>query len=220
MRAAAEGRRPPDLVWYASYGSNLSAARFRCYIEGGIPPGTMRPSRGARDRTPPRDDRPLDLPHRLYFAGHSKTWNGSPCFIDTVESPATPTHARAYLITWEQFEDVVAQENGRSTSPIDLELGDLAAGSSIHLGPGRYENMICFDSLDEVSTVTFTSPWTMSEAAQPGAPSSSYLKMMITGLRESHAMSDDDLVAYLGSAPGCYEELAASALAPDDESEG
>jgi hypothetical protein len=44
--------------------------------------------------------------------------------------------------------------------------------------------------------------------------------MMVTGLRESHAMSDDDIVAYLGSAPGCSEELAASSLAPADESEG
>jgi hypothetical protein len=219
MSAEAEGRRAPDMVWYASYGSNLCAARFRCYIEGEIPPGTTLPCRGARDKTEPRDRRALDIPHRLYFAGHSKAWNGSPCFIDTVESPATPTHARAYLITWEQFEDVVAQENGRSTSPIDLELGDLAAGFSIRLGRGRYENMLCLGSLDEIPVVTFTSPWTMAEA-HTGTPSSSYLKMMVTGLRESHAMSDDDIVAYLGSAPGCSEELAASSLAPADESEG
>jgi hypothetical protein len=79
--------------------------------------------------------------------------------------------------------------------------------------------MLCLGSLDEIPVVTFTSPWTMAEA-HTGAPSSSYLKMMVTGLRESHAMSDDDIVAYLGSAPGCSEELAASSLAPADESEG
>eukprot|EP00660_Eupelagonema_oceanica_P012980 gene12980-16317_t len=27
------------LVWYASYGSNLSRARLMTYIRGGVPPG-------------------------------------------------------------------------------------------------------------------------------------------------------------------------------------
>ncbi len=36
---------------------------------------------------------------------------------------------------------------------------------------------------------------------------------MIDGLRESHKMRDDAIVAYLGAAPGCSEELVADALA-------
>jgi hypothetical protein len=203
------------MVWYAGYGSNLWAARFRCYIEGGTPPGLTRSCRGARDTTPPSVDRPFEIPHRLYFAGLAEPWGGAPAFIDTVERPDPATHARAYLITWEQFEDVVAQENGRPTAPVALALDDLTAGSRTRLGPGRYENLLCFGRLDEFPVVAFTSPWTMNEA-QLGAPSPSYLKVMIAGLRESHTMSDDALVAYLGSAPGCSEELATSALADGD----
>jgi hypothetical protein len=127
---------------------------------------------------------------------------------------ATRTHGRAYLITWEQFEDVVAQENGHpTTTPIDLAIDDLMPGFSARLGPGRYENVICLGGLDGNPVLTFTSPDTMSEATLD-APAPAYLQMLITGLRECHAMSDEAIVAYLGSAPGCSEELVLSALAP------
>lgn len=167
-----------------------------------------------------REDRPLDIGHRLYFAGFAEPWGGAPCFIDIVESPDTPTRARAYLITWEQFEDVVAQENARPTSPIDLDDRDLTESCSFRLGPGRYENLLCFGRHDDgFPLVTITSPWTMTDA-QLGAPSPAYLKVMIAGLRQSHSMSDDAIVAYLAAAPGCSEQLMMSALAPADESEG
>jgi hypothetical protein len=207
-------QRPDDghrMVWYCSYGSNLCAERFYCYVVGGKPPGASRTQPGARDTTLPLDDRPLEIPYRLYFAGVSKFWDGSPCFIDTLESSDTPTLARAYLITWGQFEDVVAQENGRSTSPIDLELKDLSAGSSRLIGPGRYENMLCTGHIDGVPALTFTSPCTMAEA-NVGAPAVAYLRLMVTGLRESHGLSDGALVTYLGSAPGCSEQLVSSVL--------
>lgn len=206
------------MVWYAGYGSNLCAERFRCYLAGGIPPGLTRPSRGARDTAPPRADRPLDIPHRLYFAGHAEPWGGAPCFVDTVISPDSTTRARAYLITWGQFEDVVAQENGRSTTSLDLDPKDLAAGSSISLGPGRYENLLCLGTIDGNPVVTITSPRPMTEA-ELGAPSPAYLNVMIAGLRESHALRDDAIVTYLGVVPGCSEDLVVSVLAPRDESE-
>jgi hypothetical protein len=210
------------MVWYAGYGSNLCAERFRCYIAGGTPPGLTRACRGARDTTHPRKDRPLDIDHRLYFAGFAKAWAGAPCFVDTVESPDTPTHARAYLITWEQFEDVVAQENGRPTASIaiDPDRGGLTESCSIRLGPGRYENLLCFGGHDDgFPVVTITSPLTMRDAPL-GAPSPAYLQVMIAGLRQSHRMSDDAIVAYLAAAPGCSEQLTVSALGPGDEIEG
>ncbi|HEY6472038.1 MAG TPA: hypothetical protein VIY26_04035 [Acidimicrobiales bacterium] len=209
---AAEPDDGSDTVWYASYGSNLCADRFGCYLAGGLPRGAAHPCRGARDATPPREDRPLDIPHRLYFAGTSKTWGGAPCFIDTVEDATTPTHARAYLITWGQFEDVVAQENGhRATPPIDRALHGLAAGTGQRIGPGRYEHLLCVGRLDDVPVLTFTSPSTMDDAGL-AAPAPAYLSLLVDGLRESHRLRDDALVTYLGSAPGCSTELAASAL--------
>jgi hypothetical protein len=201
------------MVWYASYGSNLCAERFGCYIAGGTPRGATRPCRGARDTTSPRQDRPLEIPYPLYFAGTSKTWAGAPSFIDIVESRAATTRARAYLITWEQFEDVVAQENGRGvTTPIALAPDDLAVGRGHPLGSGRYENLLCVGRDDVAPVLTITSPWTMAHA-ELGAPAPNYLRTMIDGLRESHELRDDAITAYLGAAPGCNEELVASALA-------
>lgn len=202
------------MVWYAAYGSNLCAERFRCYIAGGIPPGRTDPCRGARDPTPPRKDRPFAIPHPLYFTGSAESWGGSPCFVDLVRSlDGGPTHGRAYLITWEQFEDVVAQENGRRTSRIDFDHDGLAAGSSVRLGPGRYETLLCLGVLEGLPVVTITSPRRMTDT-EPGAPSPTYLNVIITGLREAHALSDDAIVAYLGAARGCSEALVVSALSP------
>jgi hypothetical protein len=201
------------MVWYASYGSNLCAERFRCYLEGGAPRGAAHPCRGARDTTAPVRDGPLELPYRLYFAGTSKTWGGAPCFIDIVESRATPARARAYLITWGQFEDVVAQENGRAvTSPIELALDDLAVGRAHSVGSRRYENLLFVGRHDGAPVLTITSPWTMADA-QLAAPAPRYLRTVIDGLRESHDMGDDIITAYLGAAPGCSEQLVADALA-------
>ena len=119
----------------------------------------------------------------------------------------------------EQFEDVVAQENGRPTSPIDLDRGELTEGRSYHFGSRRYENLLCFGRQgDGFPVVTITSPWTMADA-QLGAPSPAYLKVMIAGLRQSHSMSDHAIVAYLAAVPGCSSQLMVSALAPADESE-
>lgn len=222
MTPPAAPRSGPVLVWYAGYGSNLWAERFRCYLEGGTAAGATGPCRGARDQTPPRRDRAIDIPYRLYFAGHSRTWDGAPAFVDTVPSATAATHARAYLITWEQFEDVVAQENGRSTSPLDLGFvataAAAAATSSIRLGAGPYENLLCVGPVGGFPVVTFTAPTALAEA-EPRPPAPAYLRAMVAGLREAHALSDSALVAYLGAAPGCSEQLAASALAPRPASE-
>jgi hypothetical protein len=208
----AGAHRAPDMVWYAGYGSNLCAERFLCYIAGGTPRGASRRCRGARDKTDPRDDQPLEIPYRLYFSGHSTMWDGAPAFIDTVGSTEIPARARAYLITWEQFEDVVAQENRRPTTPIDLVPGELAVGSSNLIGAGLYPNLRCVGHLEGLPALTFTSARTMAEA-DLAPPADAYLETMIDGLRASHLMSDDALLAYLGATPGCSEELVAAVLA-------
>jgi hypothetical protein len=149
----------------------------------------------------------------LYFAGWSTRWGGAPCFIDIAENAATPALARAYLITWGQFEDVVAQENARPTTPIELPRSELVEGFSRALGPARYDNLLCVGRMEGSPVLTFTSPWAMADTERgQRAPSPAYLKMLISGLRESRAMTDDAVVAYLGAAPGCSEDLVVSAL--------
>ena len=199
------------LVWYATYGSNLCEARFLRYITGGRPPGVSHSHAGARDKRAPRADMALALPHRLYFAGTSKVWSGAPCFVDTDVTPDAFSHARAYLIGWEKSEDIVAQENGRPSVPIELGPDDLAPGSTHQLGSRRYENVLCLGTLDGVPVLSLTSPWSMS-SAEIDAPSIVYLKVLITGLREVHGLLDEEIVAYLGAAPGCNEPLVTQAI--------
>ena len=153
----------------------------------------------------------LALPHQLYFAGTSKVWSGSPCFVDTDLTPGAFSHARAYLIGWEQFEDIVAQENGRLSITIDLGPDELAPGLTHQLGNRRYENVLCLNTLDGVPVLSLTSPWSMS-SAEIDAPSLAYLEVLITGLREVHGLPDEEIVAYLGAAPGCSELLVTQAI--------
>jgi hypothetical protein len=198
-------------LWYASYGSNLSAERFACYIAGGRPGGATRTYVGARDTSPPLDSVALEISYRLYFSGESRVWGGSPAFIDTKPVDGVVGLARAYLIWWDQFEDVVAQENGRQSASIEIDDHLLVPGFSRQIGSGRYQNLLCVEHLNEVPVVTFTAPCAMSDVAV-GAPSIGYLAMLIVGLREAHDLSDKELTSYLGSAPGCSRDAVRDAL--------
>jgi len=193
-------------VWYTSYGSNLSQARFACYLTGGTFPGSTSVLPGARDASPPAESMPFDVPYRLYFAGHTRSWGGAPAFIGTTPDPLH-TLGRAYLIGWDQFEDVVAQENGRQTASIDwIQLGDLAAGEALTLGPGWYDHLICLGHHQGVPVVTFTAPEPITPTA---APSRGYLATIIEGLRQTYGLSQDEIVAYL-AARGCDGDTVAA----------
>jgi hypothetical protein len=202
------------VIWYASYGSNLSAERFACYIAGGRPRGSKRTYVGARDNAAPVGTVALEISYQLYFSGESQVWDGSPAFIDTNPVDGIVGLARAYLIGWDQFEDVVAQENNRPSASIEVDDQDLVPGFSRQIGSGRYENLLCTGRLDDMPVVTFTAPWSMNEVT-PGTPSVGYLAMFITGLREAHDLSDEELVRYLGSAPGCSQDAVMAALKLD-----
>ena len=98
-------------VWYASYGSYMSAERLACYLAGGCPPGATRTYPGARDRTLPTDVRPLELAGCVYFAWHSATWGGGIAFYDP-DGPGSSV-GRAYRLTLGQLSDVLEQEMHR-----------------------------------------------------------------------------------------------------------
>ncbi len=69
-------------VWYVTYGSNLSEARFRCYLGGGRPVGGTRLYTGCRDPRSPRRRVSLEVPGGLYFAGESSVWSGGRAYFD------------------------------------------------------------------------------------------------------------------------------------------
>lgn len=103
-----------ELVWYASYGSNLLRSRFMCYIRGGRPKSSSKGYRGCTDKSEPLKDKPVRIPHELYFSGRSSVWGGGGggvAFIKpTRASKGEFTLGRMYLITREQFTQVVRQE--------------------------------------------------------------------------------------------------------------
>ncbi|MCB0895888.1 MAG: histone deacetylase [Nocardioides sp.] len=191
-------------VWYVSYGSNMSAARLGCYLEGGCPPGGSRHNPGARDRTPPTRSVPVDLPGTTYFAGESPQWGGGVAFYDH-ETPGF-TAARGYLLTAGQLADVAAQEMYRVPAPddpveqiaLDRSLRSPGAGLRHELGPGRYETLVEVGRYDGVPLLTFTAPHG-AEHVEHTRPAPAYLEAMATGLREARGWDEEQVAAYFAA---------------------
>ena len=98
-------------IWYASYGSNISEDRFHCYIQGGTPKGSQTSYKGCKDKTLPIDNEDFYIASELYFAKKSiKSWNGGGVGFISNNFNEAKTIGRIYLITKEQFIDVIKQE--------------------------------------------------------------------------------------------------------------
>lgn len=188
-------------IWYASYGSNLCAARLACYVVGGRPQGGRRTYPGARDTTPPTRDIALTLPGRIYFAGRSTTWGGGMAFYDH-EAPG-PTPARAYLVTPEQFADIAVQERDDVPHPdslVERALRDpavlAAEDDSVQCGEGLYSRLLRVGTIDGAPVLTFTAPHGIDDVEHV-APTAPYLAMIGAGLAESHRWSQAEITSYL-----------------------
>ena len=184
-------------LWYAAYGSNLARDRLEAYLFGGRPTGATRHYPGARDPSPPLDDRPLLLPGRLFFAWDSPTWGGGIAFYDP-DGEGT-VYARAYRITAEQFSDLAAQEMRRDPG-VELDLSRVLAQRRHSYGPGRYETLHLVGELDDLPVLTFTAP--AGHGLLPNAPAPSYLATIRRGLRECHGLSEAVIDDYLDAAGG------------------
>lgn len=200
-------------VWYASFGSNLFRERFLCYIEGGQPEGSTRREVGCRDCTLPIKDEAVSLPFSLYFAGYSDRWNGGAAFIDTVFNKDANTWGRMYLITEEQFEDVVRQENGIPDIMLDWE--SIKAKGNTLIQESDYGNLLYAGDKDGYPIFTFTNYLPMEER-EFTVPSKRYLAMLIRGFLEVHTQSPEDCAQYLIDKPGVkghyeYDDLLAFA---------
>lgn len=135
--------------------------------------------------------------HRLFFAGESRWWGGGGvAFVDPdAGHPSTPTLARAYLVTGQQFQDVLAQESGREVGT-EVDLSGVIAHGRDELGQGRYDLVIRVGDLDGVPLMTFTTPRPVGELP-PNPPSESYADVLRSGLMESHGMDDAQARNYL-----------------------
>ena len=190
-------------VWYVSYGSNLNRARFLAYLQGGWVAGNDVVYRGCADTAPPLDDVALELPHALYFAGWSaRVWGGTSAAFTTLAPQSASTLARAYLVSQQQFVEVVQQENGNRAQVDDFDLKLQAARQQGHarmLATGVYTELIHHGERDGHPMLSFTASENRRDFR---GPSAAYLHVIGTGLKECHGLRSSEVAAYLGDRPG------------------
>lgn len=196
------------MVWYASYGSNLKRERFMCYIKGGasVESTSARPYLGCRNKSEPMESRPISLNYELYFSGRSRTWgNGGVAFIRENQSRG-PTLGRIYLITDEQFNDLVMQENSKTPdgSRVVPPFEQLVSQQEWRLcNSFWYGKLLNIGWEGFYPILTFTT--TRTDLQRPTAPSEQYVKVIASGIKETHPeIRDADIVEYLSRADGIH----------------
>ena len=183
-------------LWYVAYGSNLSLERFRVYLRGGRPAGGAREYPGCRDPLDPDRDVSSMIPGGLRFVGVSSVWGGGMAVYDP--GAVGQIAVRAYLISAEQFVDVLAQEM-RLESDLEVNLSAVRETGWHSLGPGRYQTLAHLGSRNGLPMLTFTSAGIDPHV---NAPSEGYLRTIAVGLRESHGWTSRAIGRYLARFPG------------------
>lgn len=189
-----------EYVWYASYGSNLSKNRFMCYIKGGKIPGNDKEERGAKDKTEPVKDKQITFKHDLYFSHGSNKWFGSGvAFVDYKENSCAHTYGRMYLITKEQFLDVVRQENALPVeAEIDFDEEKLQEEQSLIVFPeNAYGRIIYLGNKDGYPIYSFTSVKARHEQEEIRC-FGPYWQIIAAGLKETYNLSDEEIEEYMG----------------------
>ena len=186
--AASGGRRVPGgdwmsaFAWYVGYGSNLSSARFDRYLAG------------CRDTTPPWRWTPVEVPHRLLFARESSRWaGGGVAFLDPEPTPGARTLARAWLVTWEQFTDVLAQECGLPVGSVAVPVLETVR---VVPHPGHwYGCVVPLGRREGWPMVTFTDE--AAAALIQGGPGPAYRAVIAEGLAEAHGLTPAEVDEYI-----------------------
>ena len=193
-----------DLVWYASYGSNLLKNRFLCYICGGTPDGTDKNYLGCSDKTEPIEDKPIILPYSIYFSKQSPIWeNLGVAFIKPLRDEDSRTFGRMYLISKAQFIELVHQENAIDpvNSIIHIDFTNLILNGEIKIPAHWYSRIIYLGDEKGHPIFTFTSGWDDSEIIlRP--PGEKYLRTIIKGIKETYNMVNEEITQYLIALPG------------------
>jgi hypothetical protein len=188
-----------DYVWYASYGSNLNKERFLCYIKGGQPEGSLDIEPGCKNSELPNEDKSVVIPHELIFTKNARRWgNGGVAFIGAA-SKEEKTLGRMYLITREQFLDVVSQENGNISVNIDLD--EVIQKKNVQFDQSWYGNVVYLGMESGWPIFTFTQNWEEEDHTYI-APSTAYLKTIIRGIMQCFQLSDEEIVSYFEKKKG------------------
>lgn len=203
----------PTQVWYASYGSNLNEERFNAYLTGQEFNGMSASSGGARDSSLPEETAPVVLPGRLVFASRSGRWGGGGiAFLDS-EDEYNATLGKAYKIHWGQFEDVLAQESGKSAGTASVDWHDIAENGT-HDTSGLYGKIVHVGDFKGAPVLTFTSDYKAAELASDfgeesslsyrrlNRPHRNYLKTIGSGLETTFGLSLEEQADYMSGALG------------------
>jgi len=190
-----------EKIWYASYGSNILEDRFNCYIKGGKPNGSNNLYKGCTDKTLPTESEEIYIKSELYFANKSKSWNGSGVgFIKTDFDENKTTLGKMYLITREQFIEVVKQEtNNNGELNIDFEKAQ-KSGSLVFREKSWYGNLLYLGEQNGNPIFTFTNERNLTDKIN--APNKEYLSMIISGLKETYNLSDTAIKEYFEGMEG------------------
>lgn len=203
-----------DLVWYASYGSNILPERFMKYIFGGIAPGASITQVGCTNKTPPLRECPIILSHQLYFSQHISGWqNLGVAFIMHKSNPRVKTYGKMYLVTKEQFQEVVWQENNindfKNQPGIDFE--EVRRKKYIKIADSNYGRIIYLAEKDSIPIYTFTANWEDSQIEYI-PPGPKYLKLIALGIKMTYSLTDEEVLDYFIQQPGIREKIPAKTL--------
>ncbi|KAJ4713183.1 Histone deacetylase [Melia azedarach] len=203
-------------VWYATFGSNMWKDRFFCYIQGGQVEGMTKPCTGAMDKTLPKPEDILwkTYRHRLFFGRNSSvTWGpGGTAFINPKKSK-DQAYLLLYKITFEQFNDVMFQENGidmNSSTPL-FSLHDLKSVEKKKLmtlpaiEKGWYNTILYLGKKRDLPVLTMTcsleiyNKFKSGELPMVGA-AKKYAEVIIKGLVEGELLTEKEAKAYIHKA--------------------
>lgn len=198
-----------DYVWYACYGSNLLETRFHCYIGGGKAEGSTKSEIGCTNPTLPIKVSPIIMPYEMYFAEYSGRWDGGVAFIDTKKKENIKTFGKKYLITAEQFQEIVQQENGDSSMIVDLPLAKKV--KMYQFSNGWYGNIIYLGEKEGHPIFTFTDHRSIDEKTFT-SPSMAYLKSIFNGMRDTYDDEPHEFLKYLYNCKGVSDTYSLSDL--------
>lgn len=137
------------------------------------------------------ESRRYEISHPLYFARESKTWRGGVGFVDYTARAAAGqcTVSRIHLVTFEQFNGIVVQENsGNQASALPAStlstLLQQGPGAHAQITPGWYGTIIYLGDLEDGHPVlSFScSPDDLRRHVNP--PSDAYMTVIMKGLAE------------------------------------
>ncbi|MBN1969997.1 MAG: hypothetical protein JXR48_04515 [Candidatus Delongbacteria bacterium] len=197
-----------NYVYYACYGSNLSYNRFMCYIKGGVPEGSAYNFNGAHDKSEPEESFVKKYKGIVKFAGCSPVWNnGGVCYYNPYSD--SEVLFRLYKITYDQFKDIVLQEN--KTDYLNFpKYSDLKNYTNEYvLANLDYGKLLEIDIINNYPVLTFTSP--KIDELILNRPVKPYLLKLIEGLL-SNGLKKEVISSYLSVQHGIeynYDEIRA-----------